>query len=109
MPTKRFSTRSRRPTPCLPPISFSRVSNAAGDRVSPSTATGSPRSKAISTYCGSSGARGQIPLAPGCNDLDVGSERIIAELEADLVVTLAGGAVSDGIGTNLAGDLDLAL
>ena len=54
------------------------------------------------------GARVEIPLAPGCDDLDVGIERVIAELEADLVVALAGGAMGDGIGADLAGDLDLA-
>ena len=37
MPTKRFSTRSSRPTPCRPPSSLSRVSSAAGDSASPST------------------------------------------------------------------------
>src|SRR5262249_22999941 len=40
---------------------------------------------------------------------DVGIERIIGELEADLVVALAGRAVRDGIGADLACDLDLAL
>ena len=54
------------------------------------------------------GARGQVPFAPWRDDLDVGIERIIAELETDLVVALAGRAVSDGIGPDLAGDLDLA-
>jgi hypothetical protein len=48
------------------------------------------------------GRRSEVPLAPGCNDLDVGSERVIAELKAHLVVALAGGPVSDGIGPHLA-------
>src|ERR1700737_2735943 len=55
------------------------------------------------------GARGEIPFAPGCYDLDVGGERVVAELEADLVVALAGGAMGDGIGADLASDLDLPL
>src|SRR6516164_3521091 len=55
------------------------------------------------------GARSQVPFAPGRDDLDVRIERIIAELEANLVVALAGGAMGDGIGADLAGDLDLAL
>ena len=55
------------------------------------------------------GARAQIPFAPWRDDFDVGIERVIAELEADLVVALAGGAVGDGVGADLAGDLDLAL
>ena len=45
----------------------------------------------------------------GGDDLDVGLQRIVAELEADLVVALAGGAVGDGVGTHQLGDLDLAL
>ena len=44
------------------------------------------------------GARGQLPFAPRRDDLDIGIERIIAELETDLVVALAGRAVSDGVG-----------
>src|SRR5258708_3866132 len=63
MPTNRFSTRSSRPTPCLPPISLSRVSKAAGDSASPSTATGSPRAKSISIYCRVSGRISGAALA----------------------------------------------
>ncbi len=55
------------------------------------------------------GAAGQVPFAPRGDDLDVGSERIGAQFEADLVVALAGGAVGDGVGAGLAGDLDQAL
>jgi hypothetical protein len=55
------------------------------------------------------GARGELPFAPRRDHLDVGLERIIGELEADLVVALAGGAVGDGVGAGLARDLDLAL
>ena len=46
------------------------------------------------------GAAGQIPFAPRRDHLDVGGERVIAELEADLVVALAGRAVADGIGAD---------
>ena len=38
-----------------------------------------------------------------------GCERVIAELEADLVVALAGRAVADRVGADQLGDLDLAL
>ena len=55
------------------------------------------------------GARGQIPFAPGRDDLDVRLQRIIGKLEAHLVVALAGRAMGDGIGADLAGDLDLLL
>jgi hypothetical protein len=51
----------------------------------------------------------QIPFAPGGDDLDVRIERIIAELEADLVIALAGGAVGDGVGADLMRDFDLPL
>jgi hypothetical protein len=67
----------------------------------------SPRlSLAISMPCFSaksiSAVRGlEVPLAPRRDHLDVGLQRIIAELEADLVVALAGRAVADGVGANL--------
>src|SRR5690606_7260594 len=51
----------------------------------------------------------QIPFAPGRDHLDVGLQRVIAELEAHLVVAFSGGAVGDGIGAYLLGDLDLPL
>src|SRR3954468_8045859 len=51
----------------------------------------------------------RAPLPPRRDDADVGLQRIIAELKADLVVALAGGAVADGVGADLAGDLDLLL
>ena len=54
-------------------------------------------------------AAGEIPFAPRGDDLDVRRERVIAELEADLVVAFAGGAVADRVGIDLARDLDLAL
>ena len=53
------------------------------------------------------GARYEVPFPPGRDDFDVGVQRIIGELEADLVVALAGGAVTDGVGAGLARDLDL--
>jgi hypothetical protein len=48
------------------------------------------------------GAAGQVPFAPRRDHLDVGLERVIAELEAHLIVALAGRAVADGIGAGLA-------
>ena len=41
--------------------------------------------------------------------LDSGVKRVIAELETNLIVTLAGRAVADRVGPGLLGDLDLAL
>ena len=55
------------------------------------------------------GAAGQLPFAPRGDDLDVGLQRVIAELEAHLVVALAGRAMRHRIGADLFGDLDLAL
>ena len=54
-------------------------------------------------------ARAQIPFAPGRDHGDVGLQRVVGELEADLVVALAGRAVGDGVGADLLGDLDLLL
>jgi hypothetical protein len=51
----------------------------------------------------------EIPVPPGRDHLDVGVEAVIAELEADLVIPLAGRAVADGIGADHVGNLDLAL
>ena len=51
----------------------------------------------------------KLPFAPGRDDLDVGVQRIGGELEAHLVIALAGGAMGHGIGAGLAGDLDQAL
>ena len=75
----------------------------------------SPRlSLAIGIWCFSAysirlGARIEIPFAPRRNHLDIGFERVIAQLEAHLVIALAGGAMGHGVGAGLAGDLDLAL
>ena len=54
-------------------------------------------------------ARAQLPFPPRRDHGHVGLERVIAELEAHLVVALAGRAVGDGVGANLLRDLDLAL
>src|SRR3954468_10350813 len=53
--------------------------------------------------------RGQVPFAPWRDDLDVGLERIIGELEADLVVALSGRAVRHRVRADLLRDLDLLL
>ena len=55
------------------------------------------------------GAALEFPFAPGGDDLDVGVQRIGREFEAHLVIALAGGAMGDGIGAGLRGDLDQAL
>ena len=55
------------------------------------------------------GARGQIPFPPGRDHGHVRLQRVIRELEAHLVVAFAGGAMGDGIGADLLGDLDLLL
>ena len=54
-------------------------------------------------------ARVQIPFAPGRDHLDPGIEGIGAQLEADLIVALAGRAMGDGVGADLMGDLDQPL
>jgi len=54
-------------------------------------------------------ARTQSPFAPGRDNADIGLQGVIAELEAHLVIALAGGAMRDGIGAGRARDLDLAL
>ena len=54
-------------------------------------------------------AAGEVPFAPGGDDLHVRLEGVVGDLEPDLVVALAGGAVGDGVGAHLFRDLDLAL
>jgi hypothetical protein len=49
------------------------------------------------------------PLAPRRNDAQLGIERHHRQLEAHLVVALAGGAVRDGVGAFEFGDLDQLL
>ena len=51
----------------------------------------------------------EFPLAPRCDHADVGLQRIIAELEAHLVVALAGRAMADGVRAHRPRNLDLAL
>jgi len=51
----------------------------------------------------------QVPLAPRRDDLDARLQRIGAELETHLVVTLAGRTVTDGVGTGFIDDIDQAL
>ena len=55
------------------------------------------------------GARLERPVAPRRDDLDVGVQRIGGQLEADLVVALAGRAVGDGVGAGFLRDLDQVL
>src|SRR5262249_2219351 len=49
----------------------------------------------------------ELPFAPGGDDAELGGEGRIRELEAHLVVALAGGAMGHGVGTFLARDLHL--
>src|SRR4051812_23328230 len=51
----------------------------------------------------------ELPFTPRCDDADVGLQGVIAELEADLIVALAGGTVTDRIGADPPRDLDLLL
>ena len=75
----------------------------------------SPRlSLAIGIWCFSANSiscsrERQVPFAPRRDDGDVRLERVIAELEAHLVVALAGRAMRDRVGADLLGDLDLLL
>ena len=75
----------------------------------------SPRlSLAIGIWCCSAkvekrGARGETPFAPRRDDLDVGLERVGGELEAHLIVALAGRAMGDRVRPDFAGDLDQPL
>ena len=51
-------------------------------------------------------ARAQVPFPPGRDHPDPGIERIGRQLEADLIVALAGGAMGDRVGADLVCDLD---
>ena len=53
--------------------------------------------------------REQIPFTPRRNDLHIGHQGISAQLEAHLVVALAGGAVADGVGLGFAGNFHQTL
>ena len=55
------------------------------------------------------GARGQIPEPPRRDDLDLGVERIGRQLEAHLIIALAGCAMADGIGAGHRCNLDQPL
>ena len=54
-------------------------------------------------------AGGELPFAPGRDDLDVGLERISRQLEAHLIIALAGRAMGDRVGADFVGDLDQML
>ena len=55
------------------------------------------------------GAAREVPFAPRRDHGDVGLQGIIGELEAHLVIPLAGRPVRDRVGAGLLGDLDLLL
>jgi hypothetical protein len=70
----------------------------------------SPRlSRAIGIWWASANSISRVPFAPRRHHLDRRVQRIGGELEADLVVALAGRAVGDGVGAGGGGDLDEAL
>ena len=50
-----------------------------------------------------------VPLTPGGDDLHAGGDVLDRQLEADLVVALAGAAVGDGVGAFLQRDLHQTL
>src|SRR5699024_828799 len=54
-------------------------------------------------------ARVEVPFTPRSDDLHVRHQGIGGQLETHLVIALAGGAMGNGIGAGLAGDLDHAL
>ena len=51
----------------------------------------------------------QVPVTPGRNHLDAGRKGIGAQLKANLIVALARGAMTDGIGPGLGSDFDQTL
>ncbi len=59
--------------------------------------------------CNELGAAVKVPLPPGCDDLDVWLEGVVAHLKADLIIALARCAVADGVSPDLLCNLDLAL
>ena len=52
-------------------------------------------------------AKLEAVVFPGGDDGEFRAEGHVGQFEADLVVALAGGAVGDGVGILLVGDLDL--
>ncbi len=65
---------------------------------------------AVGDHFGAAGEFVAVGLdAPRGDDLEIGGEGGGGQLEADLVVAFAGGAVGDGAGPFLQGDLDHAL
>ncbi len=59
----------------------------------------------LSAYSSAS-SRVHLPLAHRGDDLQIGGERLEGDVEADLVVALAGAAVGDGLGLVLVGGID---
>ena len=51
----------------------------------------------------------KVPFAPRGDHVNIRLKGIVAQLETDLIIALAGRAVADRISPNLAGDLDLFL
>ncbi len=49
----------------------------------------------------------ELPLAPGGDDLEIGAERGVGQLEADLIVALAGAAVRERLRADALGQGDL--
>ena len=90
-------------------------SDEACSRLASTENGASPRlSLAIGIWCFSANSISlvrevEVPFAPRRDHLHVGLERIVGELEAHLVVALAGRAVRDRVGADLLGDLDLLL
>ena len=166
MPTRRFSTRSTRPTPLRPPISLSAIDQrgrrhrlavdrdrhaglerdghllrrvgrghridgqlehrrfrlerrifqrAAFVREMPEVAVA--RVRILLRHRHGDAARGgvvdgvfardDVPLAPRRDDVQLRRERLIGQLEAHLVVALAGAAVRQRVAAGRQGDLDL--
>ena len=54
-------------------------------------------------------AAGQVPFAPGRDDLHIRLQRVIAQFKAHLVIALAGRAMRHRIGAHGFGDFNLAL
>src|SRR6185503_14014897 len=52
-------------------------------------------------------AAANVPHAPGCDHLEIRRERGVRQLEAYLIVALAGAAMRQSVGADLARDLDL--